>query len=161
MSLPPCQKDNRIPEEFSERDARSSSTTGRSIACGAYPSFDAPFAGQDEVVLALDKIRADSSEGYGIVENIISRMVLGRLHFCPVQRCFEKNHPWINDHLQTVVIPPSLPFAYYGSLNRLAGGACLQGQRWSAFMDYFLRSSSTAALFRCRRLSETPSSTNP
>jgi len=75
-----------------------------------YPSFDAPFAGQDEVVLALDKIRTDSSEGYGIVENIISRMGVGPPAFLPLFNDGSRRIILgINDHLQTVVIPPLTP----------------------------------------------------
>jgi len=74
------------------------------------PSFDAPFIGQDEVVFALDSIRGDSSEGYGIIENIVSHMGVGPspflLLFNDVSRGIISQ---INDHLRTVVIPPLMP----------------------------------------------------
>jgi len=74
------------------------------------PSYDAPFIGQDEVVFTLDSIRGDSSEGYGIIENIISRMGVGPLPFLPLFNDISRRIIiGINDHLQTVVIPPLTP----------------------------------------------------
>lgn len=71
------------------------------------PSFDAPFIGQDEVVFALDSIRGDSSEGYGIIENIARRMGVGPSPFLPLFNDISRRIIIeINDHLRTVVIPP-------------------------------------------------------
>lgn len=71
------------------------------------PSFDAPFIGQDEVVFALDSIRGDSSEGYGIIENIVRRMGIGPSPFLPLFNDVSRRIIiGINDHLQSVVIPP-------------------------------------------------------
>ena len=74
------------------------------------PSFDAPFIGQDEVVFALDSIRSDSSEGYVIIENIVSRMGVGPSPFLPLfNDVSRKIIIGINDYLRTVVIPPVTP----------------------------------------------------
>ena len=74
------------------------------------PSFDAPFIGQDEVVFALDSIRGDSSEGYGIIENIVRRMGVGPSPFLPLFNDVSRRIIiGINDHLQSVVIPPLTP----------------------------------------------------
>ena len=74
------------------------------------PSFDAPFIGQDEVVFALDSIRSDSSEGYAIIENIVSRMGVGPSPFLPLfNDVSRKIIIGINDYLRTVVIPPVTP----------------------------------------------------
>ena len=83
------------------------------------PSFDAPFIGQDEVVFALDSIRGDSSEAYGIIENIVSRMGVGPSPFLPLFNDVSRRIIiGINDHLRTVVIPPlTPPPAYHVSLN--------------------------------------------
>jgi len=85
------------------------------------PSFDAPFIGQDEVVVALDSIRNNSLEGYGIIENISRRMGVGASPFLPLFNDVSRRIIIeINDHLQTVVIPPvTPPPAYRVSLNRL------------------------------------------
>ena len=74
------------------------------------PSYDAPFIGQDEVVFTLDSIRDDSSEGYGIIRNIVSRMGVGPLPFLPLFNDVSRRIIiGINDHLRTVVIPPLTP----------------------------------------------------
>jgi len=74
------------------------------------PSYDAPFIGQDEVVFTLDSIRDDSSEGYGIVRNIVSRMGVGPLPFLPLFNDVSRRIIIeINDHLRTVTIPPLTP----------------------------------------------------
>ena len=74
------------------------------------PSYDAPFIGQNEVVFALDSIRSDSSEGYGVIENIVSRMGFGSSQFLPLfNNVSRRIIIGINDHLQTVVIPPLTP----------------------------------------------------
>jgi hypothetical protein len=74
------------------------------------PSFDAPFVGQEEVVFALDSIRGDSSEGYGIVENIARRMGVGPSPFLPLfNNVSRRIIIGINDRLQSVVIPPLTP----------------------------------------------------
>ena len=74
------------------------------------PSFDAPFIGQEEVVFALDSIRSDSSEGYAIIENIVSRMGVGPSPFLPLfNDVSRKIITGINDYLRTVVIPPVTP----------------------------------------------------
>jgi hypothetical protein len=71
------------------------------------PSYDAPFIGQDEVVFALDGIRGDSSEGYGIIENIVRRMGIGPSPFLPLFNDVSRRIIiGINAHLQSVVIPP-------------------------------------------------------
>jgi hypothetical protein len=74
------------------------------------PSYDAPFIGQDEVIFALDSIRGDSSEGYGIIENIVRRMGIGPSPFLPLFNDVSRRIIiGINDHLQSVVIPPVAP----------------------------------------------------
>ena len=74
------------------------------------PSYDAPFIGQDEVVFTLDSIRGDSSEGYGIIENIVSRMGVGPLPFLPLFNDVSRRIIIeINNHLRTVTIPPLTP----------------------------------------------------
>lgn len=74
------------------------------------PSYDAPFIGQNEVVFALDSIRSDSSEGYGVIENIVSRMGVASSQFLPLFNDVSRRIIiGINDHLQTVVIPPLTP----------------------------------------------------
>ena len=74
------------------------------------PSYDAPFIGQDEVVFALDGIRGDSSEGYGLIENIVRRMGIGPSPFLPLINDISRRIiVGINDYLQSVVIPPITP----------------------------------------------------
>jgi len=74
------------------------------------PSYDAPFIGQNEVVFALDSIRSDSSEGYGVIENIVSRMGVGPSQFLPLFNDVSRRIIiGINDHLQSVVLPPVTP----------------------------------------------------
>ena len=74
------------------------------------PSFDAPFIGQDDVVFALDSIRSDAKEAFDMVEDIVSRMGVGPSPFLPLFNDVSRRIIiGINDHLQSVVIPPLTP----------------------------------------------------
>jgi len=78
------------------------------------PSEGGTYIGQNEAVFALDSIRVDSKDAYGILERIVRRMGVEPSPFLPLFndvsiKIIDKINVHLSPVLEPIVLPPILP----------------------------------------------------